>query len=108
LKEIDLSYLHEVDYAGANIIKCRHYSHYKCINNYLVANEADPRKRDLRKIIGLDLETFQCPLCKQIANVLFPSNSLEKYEENKLYQKDFNKNSLIDFYSTFFSVLNKQ
>jgi hypothetical protein len=58
LKNLDLSYLNKKDFCGAEIIKCRHHAHFKCLNNYLVANEADPRKRDLRKLIGLDLETF--------------------------------------------------
>ncbi len=43
---------------GATLIKCSHYSHYKCLTEYLTANESDARKRDLRKIIGLDFNTF--------------------------------------------------
>ena len=30
----------------------------------------------MRKIIGLDFKTFQCPLCKHIANVLLPVGTM--------------------------------
>ena len=30
----------------------------------------------MRKIIGLDFSTFQCPLCKHTANVLLPCGTL--------------------------------
>lgn len=66
---------------GGTLIKCSHYAHYKCLASYLTANEKDQRKRDLRKIIGLDFETFQCPLCKHIANVLLPCGTLTNYKD---------------------------
>jgi hypothetical protein len=61
---------------GATLIKCSHYSHFKCLTEYLTSNESDTRKRETRKIIGLDFSTFQCPLCKHIANVLLPCGTL--------------------------------
>jgi hypothetical protein len=57
---------------GGTLVKCAHYAHSKCLIAYLTANESDSRKRDMRKIIGLDFDTFQCPLCKHVANVLLP------------------------------------
>ena len=30
----------------------------------------------MRKVIGLDFSTFQCPLCKHIANVLLPCSTM--------------------------------
>jgi len=73
--------------------------------SYLTANESDGRKRDLRKIIGLDFETFQCPLCKHIANVLLPSDSLTCYQEAKLYQKDFSPYNLLEFHTRIISKI---
>ena len=77
---LDINYLDYIHQTGGTLTKCSHYAHYKCLVAYLTANEQDQRKRDLRKIIGLDFETFQCPLCKHIANVLLPCDTLAYYE----------------------------
>jgi hypothetical protein len=76
LDHVTINCLSKKSGTGATLIKCSHYSHFKCVTEYLTSNESDPRKRDTRKIIGLDFSTFQCPLCKHIANVLLPCGTL--------------------------------
>ena len=66
------NYLHGDSGTGGTIVRCTHYAHFECLSNYLAANESSMSKRDLRKIIGLSLDNYQCPLCKHLANVLFP------------------------------------
>ncbi len=58
--------------------KCTHFAHQDCLNEYLVSNESDFEKGEMRRMIGLDLNTFQCPLCKRPSNCLLPSLSLQE------------------------------
>lgn len=88
---------------GGTVIKCSHYSHYKCLNNFLTLNQADHRKAEFRKLIGLDLQTFQCPLCKHISNGLIPYDSLRNFDQNKYDYKDFDMFSLVEAYTRFIS-----
>ena len=89
MEELDINCLDFINGTGGTLIKCSHYAHYKCLVSYLTTNEQDQRKREMRKIIGLGFDTFQCPLCKHIANVLLPCDTLSHYHDHKLLQKDF-------------------
>ncbi|CDW74007.1 zinc finger family protein [Stylonychia lemnae] len=95
LRDLDLSYLNETELTGGTMIKCSHYSHFKCLNSYLTAKEADVRKRELSKMIGLDHKTFQCPLCRHLSNGLIPFETLDNYNENKYTQRDFDQYLLL-------------
>lgn len=53
--------------------------HYKCLNEYLTTQEKDQKRFEIKKLIGLDFDNFQCPLCKHVANVLFPCDTLKNY-----------------------------
>lgn len=101
----DVSYLEYINGTGGTLIKCSHYAHYKCLSSYLTANEADQNKRNIRKIIGLDFNNFQCPLCKHIANVLLPCDTMTGYTENKVYQQDFNQYDLLEFHTRLLSKI---
>lgn len=54
----DISCLDYVHGTGATFTKCSHYSHFSCLTNYLTLNESDQQKRNMRKIIGFDFDTF--------------------------------------------------
>ena len=54
LQELEINCLHKTTGTGGTLIKCSHYAHYKCLMSYLVANEQDQRKREVRKMIGID------------------------------------------------------
>eukprot|EP00347_Sterkiella_histriomuscorum_P017752 403348132 len=107
LRTLDLSYLTEHQKTGGTIIKCSHYSHYKCLNDYLITNESDIRKRESRKLIGLDFNNFQCPLCRHLSNGLIPCDTLQNYNERKFDQSDFNQIDLLQIYSNFLSKIFK-
>lgn len=75
------------------------------MNEYLIVNESDERKREIRKIIGLDLKTFQCPLCKQISNSLLPTETLSDMSQQVKNAKDLDINNVLDFFATFYSKI---
>lgn len=77
--DVYLNCIDNSEKTGGTIIKCMHYSHAKCLQSFLTTNEADSRKRDFKKLIGLDFQTFQCPLCKHISNILLPCDNLSNY-----------------------------
>jgi len=74
LFDVHAPYLNsETDTAGT-LIKCNHFAHMSCLNNYLTSKETDMSlfQRNLQQILGLSIETFLCPVCKQISNTLHP------------------------------------
>ena len=105
IKDLEVSYLDEEEHTGGTLVKCTHYAHYKCLNNYLTSNESDRRKSEIRKTIGLNFNTFQCPLCKHISNVLFPGDTLGGYAFNKLDRPDFDQVKLFHFFTNMVSKI---
>jgi len=63
-------------------VKCQHSAHIKCLQDYQLSAETDMRKREIKKIIGLDFDTYQCPLCKHVSNALIPSVSLKNFSSS--------------------------
>mmetsp|Transcript_18480 Transcript_18480/g.17594 ORF Transcript_18480/g.17594 Transcript_18480/m.17594 type:complete len:167 (-) Transcript_18480:281-781(-) len=64
----------------------------------------DYRKREIKKIMGFDMESFQCPLCKALSNVLLPYNEIE-FDKKKLQEENMPPETIkkaMDFYMTFF------
>jgi hypothetical protein len=51
----DLKYLNEMKTGGV-LLKCTHYAHYKCLNEYLVSQASNIRKIDMRKLIGFEID----------------------------------------------------
>lgn len=41
-ESLDLNYLNSETKSAAYFIKCSHHAHFKCLNNYLTANETNP------------------------------------------------------------------
>lgn len=41
VKDLNLNYLHEQSFTGGTMTKCSHYSHQKCLNNYLKTCQED-------------------------------------------------------------------
>ena len=105
IKDLGIDYLNEKHGTGGTLIKCTHFSHYSCLNTYLTTNETDKRKSDIRKLVGLDFETFQCPLCKHISNVLYPHDNLRNF--HKIPKKDFHPYELLEFMTNLFSKILK-
>ncbi len=59
------------DQTGTYLKTCGHYVHFKCLNDYKINSQ---QQRSMRMFMAdqMAFEEFQCPLCKQFANILLP------------------------------------
>eukprot|EP00347_Sterkiella_histriomuscorum_P012442 403368557 len=76
VKDLQPNFLVQEDFTGGTLIKCSHYAHSKCLSKYIETQENDEDMRKERKILGLGQKTHQCPLCKQLSNILLPADDL--------------------------------
>ena len=65
--------VHGISNTGASVSKCCHFFHEDCLQEYLTAEQTQSyEKRYMRKMIGLDNEAIQCPICKGLSNIHQP------------------------------------
>ncbi|CDW91208.1 zinc finger family protein [Stylonychia lemnae] len=81
LRVLQLNYLDSESYTGGTLIKCPHFAHLTCLENYQKSQKFDQIMAEENEIVGINpLTTFQCPLCKSLANILFPIENLSNFQ----------------------------
>eukprot|EP00347_Sterkiella_histriomuscorum_P006425 403352821 len=106
-KELQPNFLVQEDFSGGTLIKCSHYAHSKCLSKYIETQENDEDMRKERKILGLGQKTHQCPLCKQLSNILLPADDLSSVLKGNVQINILQNKQVSQIYTELFKFIFK-